>query len=268
MLHSAVLTWLKVLGKSAKGYGIEGGTLSNCPYQRRWLKVAPLLVALILASCGDSSKSTPASIVSATETLARASATLAETESIRFRLMVDGSTYIDTTEEIRLISASGELVRPDRVRAEFKIQLFAASTVSIQIITIGEKSWTTDLVSGKWGPAPSVFGYDPSILFDTRNGLGPVMGNVEEARLIGVEEIDGRPVVHIAANVSQEIVGPVTAFTMTGEPVALNFWIDQQTFALMRIQLKEPATVGKVDQATWTLDIFDFDAPMNIDAPN
>ncbi len=227
----------------------------------------PIFAALLLSGCGEPAPSTPGPSLSAPALLARASENLAQTESLRFRLAVEGSTYIDTSEEIRLLSASGQLVRPDRVRAEFKIQLFGASTVSIQIITIGGESWTTDLVSGEWGPAPSVFGYNPSILFDVQNGLGPVMGNVTEPRLTGTEEIGGRLAFHIAANVSQEIIGPVTAYTMAGEPVGLDLWIDQRTFELMRVRLEEPVTSDKTDSATWTFDTFDYDAPIAIDAP-
>ena len=51
--------------------------------------------------------------------------------------------------------------------------------ISLQLITIGEQSWTTNVLTGKWEEAPLEFAYRPDVLFSTQDGIGPVMGRVQ-----------------------------------------------------------------------------------------
>ena len=52
--------------------------------------------------------------------------------------------------------------------------------ISLQLVTIGEQSWTTNILTGEWEKAPLEFAYQPDILFSTQDGIGPVMGRVAE----------------------------------------------------------------------------------------
>ncbi len=200
--------------------------------------------------------------------LLAASTRLAATPTIRFTLKIEGKTYIDDAEAIQLIEAEGDLVRPDSVYASFKIKVLGTVTANISLITIGDQYWSTDLVTGKWLPAPPEFTYDPKKLFDDENGIGPVMDKVENAELVGEEKVDDRECWRVRAIVSQEVVGPLTSNTMKGEPITVDLWVDMETSDLMRAQLAEPEDNGKDDPATWVMDLRDHgDENITIEAP-
>ncbi len=230
--------------------------------------LAALWVGLALVGCGDDSTE-PESETNVTpqEVLATASQRLAETEALHFQLAVEGQTYVDPAGEIQLISAEGDLARPNKVRVQFQVELFGAGNVSIRMVTIGRESWTTDLLSGKWGPAPAEFGYDPTILFDNQDGLGPVMNRLIDPTLSGQDEISGRTSYRIDATANQASIGPLTGETMDGSPVGVTVWIDEATSDLLQVKLVEPASSGKEQPATWVLTMSDHGESVEIVPP-
>ncbi len=248
------------------------------------LLLLPLLAACTGAVEGDppplaelsgtpiSSPGTPAStdeatpIDAPTAILALASERLANTETVRFSLAIEGTTFIDPAHTIQLLNASGLLVRPDRMSSSFKAKV-AGAVVALKLITIGSTSWMTDLITGDWGIAPEEFGYEPNILFDSTQGLGPVMMQLQEPRMLDPEEIRGRDAYHIMATVPRPIIDPVTAYTMTGDPVAVEVWIDRETGDLLRIKLVEPPSPENADPATWVLNISDHGKRATIEPP-
>ena len=210
---------------------------------------------LVLSGCGTSSPApTPNDAATAAEILQRASSRLAEIPSAHFTLSVEGETYVDTAGAIRLVGAEGDLVRPDKVSVQFQAEI-VGRTITIQLITIGESSWTTNILTGDWEPAPLEFTYRPDILFSTQEGIGPVMGAVTDAHRLEDTDVAGRAVYHIQGTVEQELVGPLTYYSMRGSPVSVNLWIDRQTSDLLRAQLAEPPSDERPSPAIWTLDL-------------
>ena len=242
------------------------------------MKRIPLLSVLLtlllfhVLTTGAASQSadtaTPTEVSEARELLDQASERLAETETVRFNLDVDGETFIDETETIRLINAQGDLARPDMVDVEFQVELLGTQTVSIRMITVGDESWTTDLLSGEWGPSPDEFGYDPSILFDNQDGLGPVAGRLESPVIEGREEIGGREATKIVGTVSEEVISPMTSGRIEGDDIQITLWLDTETSDILRLEVMEPESVDKDNPATWTMTLTGHDSDVTIEKPD
>jgi outer membrane lipoprotein-sorting protein len=237
-------------------------------------RLATILIVLVLVGCGGDDEDDGNELPGTAEPdqdpatiLVNASTQIANIQSLRFTLEVTGTTNIDDTGTIQLLSARGTLKRPNLVDVQFQVRLLGAQTASIRMITVGDQSWTTDLISGNWGPAPKEFGYDPSRLFDTQDGLGPIMGKIANPELIGEEEVNGRAVWHIRGSVPQSVIGPITADTMRGDTIPFDIWIDRETNDPLRIQLAEPRDQGIDDPATWVMDLRDHDKPVTIEPP-
>ena len=235
--------------------------------------IAALLLIVVVASGGAGlaqetaeSGATPAGASAATDILQRASQRLADTETVHFQLEIEGDTFVDAGENIRLLSAEGDLQRPSRVATSFKASVLG-QTVTIQLITVDDESWTTNVLTGNWGEAPEEFAYDPGILFDDQDGIGPVMDRVQEAEQLDDDEIDGREVFRVRAEVEETTIEPLTAGTMTGSPVTVDLWIDRETDDLLRARLAEPSTDDDDEPATWTLDLSDHGDEVSIAPP-
>ncbi|MGH2617815.1 MAG: LppX_LprAFG lipoprotein [Thermomicrobiales bacterium] len=237
--------------------------------RRRFLVLGGAGGVLLLGACGPAQEAaTPAPVPTpAPEALLEmASKRLAGTPTVHFALDVEGETFIDAARTIRLLGAEGDLRRPDRVQTTFQAEIMGRA-VSLQLITIGEDSWTTNVLTGAWDSAPLEFAYQPDVLFSTQDGIGPVMGRVEDAERLADEEIAGRATFHIRTSVDQEVVGPLTYYTMTGSPVTVDLWIDQETYDLLRAQMSEPPGPDRPDPAVWTLDLSHHGEEITIEPP-
>ncbi len=200
--------------------------------------------------------------------LAQASDRLSDTETMKFELEVDGDSYIDDSDTMRLIAARGDLARPDMVDVEFQVNVLGSQNVSIRMITIGDEAWTTDLLTGKWGPAPEEFGYNPAVLFDNQNGLGPVAGRLQNPTIEGSESVGGRDALKISGTVDEETIDPLTSGVIKGDEIGVTVWIDEENANILRIEIKEPDIEGKDNPATWTMTLTDHDSDIEIEAPD
>ncbi len=234
-----------------------------------WLGVLLAAGSFLVACGGDEPAPTavPTATPGATEILDRASQRLAATEALHFTLAVEGETYIDTSRTIRLLGAEGDVQRPDRVQTTFSAQVLGTATVSMQLIAVGEETWTTNILTGNWGPAPPEFEYRPFMLFDNEQGIGPAMKSLTEVELRDAEDISGRSTIRVHALVDGALIAPLTANTMTGSPVTVDLWIDEETDDLVRARLAEPPGDGDQPSATWTLDLTKHGEPVTIEPP-
>ena len=234
------------------------------------LQLFAALGTLAMVACGGPEQTAPTPTPTPTPTaeslLEMASRRLAETSSAHFVLDVQGETFVDSARSIRLLGAEGDLVRPDRVRTTFQVEVLGRA-VSLQLITIGDESWTTNLLTGEWGQAPLEFTYRPDILFSTQEGIGPMMGRVEEVERLADEQISGRQTYHLRAMVDESVVGPLTYHTLSGSPVTVDLWIDQETHDLLRARMAEPPGAERPQPAVWTLDLSHHGEDVSIDPP-
>ena len=238
--------------------------------RRRFLKLLGASGVLILSACTPPGQEGMTPTAEPTPTpgalLELASKRLAETPTVHFVLDVQGETFIDTGRNIRLLGAEGDLRRPDRVRTTFQAEVMDRA-ISLQLITIGDRSWTTNILTGEWEKAPVEFAYRPDILFSTQEGIGPVMGRVENVERLEDEDVADRPAYHLRATVDESIVGPLTYYTISGSPVTVDLWIDRETYDLLRARMSEPPGPERPNPAVWTLDLSHHGEELTIEPP-
>lgn len=243
--------------------------MSHTPFRLRWCGLLVFAVGLAgyLWAPPATAQGTPTPATGTQAILNAASLRLAATTTVRFSLHVDGQTFIDDGETMQLLEAKGVLVRPDRVQTDFKLRVLGTVTINTSLIIIGDQTWSTDLITGQWGPAPVEFGYNPSTLFDNQGGIGPVMDRLEHPVQLANEKLRGRDCYRIQAQVDRSLVGPLTMNTMRGSPVTVDLWIDTETSDLLRARLAEPPGETDHEPAVWTLDLTDQDADLTIEPP-
>ena len=246
------------------------------PIVAAWRRIALVSLGLVLlVACGNDGTRSEAPAATATteneltasEILTIASERLDATETLHFSLDIEGRTYIDDDETIQILSAEGNLKRPDRVQASFVANLLGRANVTIRIITVGAVTWWTDLVSGAWGIAPPDIGYDASVLFDDTVGLAPVLNAFTNAERAGSEEIDGRDAYHVTGTMPRTMIDDVTAETLRGETVEVRAWIDSDTDDILRVIVAESEDVPEGERATWTLNVSRHDQAITIEPP-
>jgi outer membrane lipoprotein-sorting protein len=227
-----------------------------------------LTVLVLVAITGLAPVAIQAADPSVEDILSGAADRLEQSESMSFTMELEGTTYVDEAKTIQLLGAEGVMQRPDRVDVTFTALVLNRQQISIRMITIGEEAWITDIVTGKWVKSPPEFGYNPAVLYDAKDGLGPVMSRMNDPKLEDSEEIDGRDAWHISATVEGEVTGAMTSGTMRGSEQSLDLWIDKETSDILRIRIGEPTDEKLEDPATWTLTLFDHNRDVKIERPD
>src|SRR5438876_5176202 len=117
--------------------------------QLRRLHPSHMLVALILltfllalSACGGGSPP------SAQQLISNAQAAIQKVTSYHFNLAVDNP---GTGATLVIKSADGDILVPDKLKANADA-LVLGNVVQVQIITIGDKEYLTDPITGKWIP--------------------------------------------------------------------------------------------------------------------
>lgn len=224
----------------------------------------------VLVGCGAEDDASTATVesIDAVTILSQASESLAAKDTLRFNLEIDGETWIDDTETIRLLAARGDLARPDRVDVEFQVELLGAQNVSIRMITIDDEAWTTNLLSGAWEPSPEEFGYNPTVLFDDQDGLGPVAGRLQNPEVLDTETIGGRNTWPVQGTVNNETISGLTSGTVDGDIITVTLWIDQQSNNVLQLEVAEPDNNLKENPATWTMRLTGHNQDVTIQRPD
>lgn len=200
--------------------------------------------------------------------LLQATERLEDTDSMAFKMELEGKTYVDESRTIQLLGAEGVMKRPDAVDVTFTALVLDRQQISIRMIAIGDEAWITDIVTGKWVTSPPEFGYNPALLYDDKDGLGPVMSRMDDPKLVGIEEIEGRDAWHISATVDGTVTSSMTAGTMRGSTQSLELWIDKETNDILRIQIAEPTDEDIEDPATWILTLSAHGKEVEIEKPD
>jgi hypothetical protein len=239
--------------------------------QQRLVPIILLLItALTISGCmgGDDDDADPeetSEAVTAQAVLESARTAWAETNSAHFALDVEGDAFLDNAETIKLVSAEGDILRPDSVEATAELDVSVLVT-DVSIIAVGGDMYMTNFVSGRWESAPDDFNYDPSVLFSETDGIGPILTELQSPELAGTEEVGGAEARRVNGTVTAETVEEITAGSIIGDSIAVSIWVGVDDARMLKVELVEPPE-ARENPATWTLLLSDHNKDVTIEVP-
>lgn len=224
-----------------------------------------LLVTLGLLACRESSEEatptpSPQSLIEA------ASDRFAELDTAHYALTIDGDVFLDDQNVLALRGAEGDLQRPDRATAKASIG-FGGTTISVDIVALGQEQYMTNFLTGRWERAPQDLGYNPAVVFDPERGIPGVLRDARDVTLVGEESLDGTAAHHLRGVVARAAVAPMTGDAFQGDPIDFDLWIDRGTSEILKVVLHDTAAAQGATPATWTLVLSQHNQPVTIEQP-
>jgi len=211
-------------------------------------------VALLAVSCGG----TPAGPgPDAAGLVSGAISAMREVASAHFEMTREGAPL--TVEGLVFDSAVGRYAAP--AAAEAVLRLRAGDlAVELGTVSVGERTWLTNPITGRYEELRPGSGFNPAVLFD------PVAGWVALLRdLSGVALVEaGGPTHHLRGTVPPARVEALTASLAAGQSVPMDLWLDAGTLRIVRLEF---STVGDAGRSDWVITMSDFGAPVQIDPP-
>ena len=222
------------------------------------LLAAALVAVPVLTGCsgGDDGES-------AADLLAHAKATLDEAESAHFVLDSEGAPETGTV----LVGGEGDIARPTSFEGTLKI-LALGSTLDLAVVSVDGTVYAQLPFTSAFSVVdPAAFGFgDPGALLDPETGISQLLTETGSAKLGEERRVDGEVVREVTAELSGELVDRILTSADPSAPVQARFSITSETHELRRAELTGPFfTAG--DDATYTLELSDFGADVEITAP-
>jgi lipoprotein LprG len=229
--------------------------------------LALLLVTVNLASgCSTA----PPTTLPPEEIVSRAFTRMESLSGFHFVIDRTGApAFLDFESALAFRRAEGDFVAPDKAQALIRI-IGPGLVAEVQIISIGERQWETNLLTGKWEELPPNWGFNPAVLFDKDIGIHSIMqSDLTELELVDVEELEEVPG-HLLYALQGEIDGErlfQLSYGMMGpEPMGVKLWIAPETFDLHRLQITDAKKEAE-EPTIWVLDFWNYGQKMDIAPP-
>ncbi|TFV77340.1 LppX_LprAFG lipoprotein [Blastococcus sp. CT_GayMR20] len=211
-----------------------------------------------LAGCGGGEPEE-----SAADLLSRAKTTLDDASSAHFVLDSEGAPNSGTL----LVGGEGDIARPASFEGTLNVRALG-STLDLEVVSVdGTVYAQLPFASGFSVVDPAQFGFgDPGALLDPDTGISQLLAEAENAELGEERRVDGDVVREVTAELPGDLVEQILASQDPSQAVQARFSIATETGELRRAELTGPFFTAE-DDATYTVELSDFGADVEITAP-
>ena len=221
------------------------------------LRRSAIVFAVLVSACGGSGGSDEP--LPPPEALIASSAeAMGSVETASFKMERGGAPIL--ISGLRFDSAEGIYVAPDSSRAVLEVKAGDLS-VALATISIAERTWLTNPLTGEWEELTPGTGFNPSIVFDNSLGWVPLLTEdlsdpVVDSRRDGAYLMTG--------TVAAQRVDVLTAGLAGGADVPITLQLDVETGHILRAEF---TTEGEEGASDWLIVLDDFDVPATVEPP-
>ena len=234
--------------------------------------LATALVAALFAvhACGgsDSAEMTPVATqpspsstptVDARALLLQSGEAMEALGSFRFQLSHEsgGTTLLPG---LVIKEAEGLVVKPDKISAEFS-GAFSGFAIKAGLITLGEDSYMTNPLTGKWESVPRQV--SPLGFFDPSKGIAAMMSRVTGATVSPGEG----DVYTVLGSLPAEAMASLLGATVEGASVSVELVVDAKALYLLKATVDGRVTAAEPDGTIRVIKLSRFNEDFTIEAP-
>ena len=220
-------------------------------------------VLVALSAAGALGGCSGGSEESAPDLLARAKTVLDEASSVHFVLGSENPPESGTA----LLGGEGDLARPASFEGTLQVQA-AGGSLDLEVVSVdGTVYAQLPFTTGFSEVDPGQFGFgDPGALLDPETGISQLLAEAQETELGEERRVDGEVVREVTAQLPGQLVADLLTSQDPEQDVDARFSVATESGELRRAELTGPFFAADED-ATFTLDLSDFGADVEITAP-
>jgi lipoprotein LprG len=227
-----------------------------------------LVVAVAVAACGGSSSPSGPTLPADPQAIVDASAdAMGDVQSVEFEVVRGGAPiYIDSFESIALDRIIGQFSVPTSAQAVLDVRVDDSLDTQLAAIAIDDEVWLSNPVTGNYETLPEGYDIDPSRFFDPEGGWRPLLANLADVELVGIEDRGG-DAYHVRGTAPAAQIEVITAGLVDDQDVLIDFWIDPVTGLVREAEFDTEIDGGVVE---WSLaldkygDAFDIAPPEGV----
>jgi len=187
--------------------------------------------------------------------------------SVEFELERTGApVFIDQFERIALDALRGQFTVPNQAQAELTVTVNGNLATKLGAIAIDAEVWISNPVTGDFETLPDGYDIDPSKFFDPENGWRPLLAELRNVELVGIEDRGGDRY-HVRGIAPAAQVREITVGLVRNQDVTVDLWIHPATHL---VTAAEFTTVIDGAESNWVLaldnygDVFTINPPENM----
>ena len=226
----------------------------------RFFLVGLVATFVLVLGCGGDDKSSSSNDPS--EILSASVAAVQDLDSFHFKLdHENGSTPMPLSLE--LTSAEGDIVVPDRLKAEIRAKA-SALNIRLDVIGIGEETWITNPFSRRWERLPG------AALREIANPaalVGVLVEALQDVQLAGMTEVDGTSTYHLRGTIDSGALADALPIASPGHTAAVELYVAESDSLPRRARISGPLSNGEPEDIVRQVDFSRFNEPVTIQAP-
>jgi len=196
--------------------------------------------------------------------IADSATAMGDVTSVEFQLDRDGAPiYIDEFESLALDALLGQFTVPTRARAQLTVTVDGSLTTEIGAVAIEDEVWISNPVTGDFETLPSGFDIDPSRFFDPEGGWQPLLANLHDVELVGIDDLGGDRY-HVRGTAPADEVRNITVGLVEDQDVPVDLWIHPGTALVTSIEF---TTAIDGAESEWALDLGRYGESFTIRPP-
>ncbi len=200
----------------------------------------------------------------ATEIVDAAAEAMAGVTSVEFRVDRTGAPiFIDEFERIALNSLRGQFSVPGKAQAELEVTVNDNLATRLGAVAVDDEVWISNPVTGDFETLPAGYDIDPSKFFDPEGGWQPLLANLQDVTLVGVDDRGGDRY-HITGTAPAAQVTDITVGLVRGQDVAVDMWIHPDTKLVTAAEFQTTIDGSTSD---WKLELGSYGESFTIEPP-
>jgi lipoprotein LprG len=164
---------------------------------------------------------------------------------------------------LALDSLVGQFTVPTRARAQLTVTVDGNLTTEIGAVAIDAEVWISNPVTGDFETLPPGFDIDPSRFFDPAGGWQPLLANLRDVELVGVDDRGGERY-HVRGIAPAAEVQNITVGLVRDQDVPVDLWIHPGSSLVTRAEF---ATTIDGSEAHWELELGRYGESFTIRPP-
>lgn len=227
-----------------------------------------MVMGILLAGC----RASPFEQLPPHEIISRSADRMASLAGFEFLIERSGEpAFLDIEGTISFRRAEGKFTSPDRVQTTVRV-ILPGLVSEVQIISVGDTQWETNLLTGEWQASDPRYSFNPSRLFNPETGISAVLArDLTNPALLDdlqeIPEVPGKKLYVIETVMQGDSAYQMTYGMIDNEPLRVKLWIDPVTFDLYRVLLVDPADPGSAEDTLWQIDFWSFGNTFEVEPP-
>lgn len=167
--------------------------------------------------------------------------------------------------QIQILTANGDVVMPDKVKAEATV-ILSGQNVQLSLIGIGGNQFVTDPITGQWRVMNGIL--DPRTLTNPDTGIISLIGKVKNLSQPTASNASGTPCWSVNGRLdAQDLTFLTGGGAPAGSQLQVNACIGQYDSLPYHISMVGQAGPGDTPQTSRTFDLSGYNEQITISAP-